>query len=158
MPEGAPVEVVAASLHVDVHAGQLEVRLGQHARGLGRDVGGDTHQVEARAGVLVERLVDVRGRHVDQLRQARHDGVALGEWQVRGPDLDRERRDVVDQLAALAVVDEAARRANRLERGSLRLRQVGEVAAAGHLEVEEAHAERNDHEDDGDAEDDETRQ
>ena len=49
---------------------------------------------------------------------------AAGERQVRRPDLDREGRDVVDQLTALAVVHESAGRAYRLERRSLGLGQV----------------------------------
>ena len=84
------------------------------------------------------------GLEAEQPGEARDDQFALREGQVGGSDLDRERRHVLDQLDAVAIVDQAAGGGCRLEDHAVVVGQRGVVATLGDLELEEPKAERTD--------------
>ena len=89
-------------------------------------------------GRCIERREDLRRLHAEEVRQAPRDVVALGERQVGRRDLHGPGGDVVDERAALPVVDQAAGRGNRLILGPLCLGADGCDVAIRDLEVGEA--------------------
>jgi hypothetical protein len=140
--------VLAARLDDDLDAGQFEPRLRDEVRGLLRDVLGDADEVESRARIAVDRGVDVRDGRADERGEAVHDLVTALLGKVRRPDLDREGRDVCDELLPVAIVDETTRGRDRLEDRAIPLGQGRVVASAHDLEVEQPGTERADRDDD----------
>ena len=84
---------------------------------------------------------DLGGLHLQERAEALGDVLALAERQVGRDDLDRPRRDVVDEHAALAVEDQATRRGDRRLGRAIRLGPRGIDLSAVDLEIGEAGAE-----------------
>ena len=138
--------------------GRSTVGLGDEACRLLVDVAGDPDEVEGRARVPVDRGVDVGGGHAEQRGQSIDDDGPLVDRQVRGPQLDDERRDVRDERAAVPVVDQPARRLDGLEDGPILRGERRQAATVDDLEVEQARRQAADGEDDDEAEGEEARQ
>ena len=136
------VRVLAPRVDHDLDPGQLEMILrDQLRRGLGH-VRRDLDAVEDRARVGVDGLVDLRGRQMEELREAADDVRPLRKGQVGGNDLDRERGHVLDQWSPGPVDDDPARRLDRLERGHVRVGLRAVLGALGDLEIGQADRER----------------
>ncbi len=93
---------------------------------------------------------------LEECRQSVDDLVALGERQIGRPDLHHVRGNVDRQLAAGAVVDEAAGRSKRDLGVLVLLGEAGVVAALHDLEVEEPRRQEPDNENDDEPEHRET--
>ena len=136
--EQRAVGVLPARLDGDLHAGQLETGLGDQPSGVLVDVARDPDEVEVGARVPVDRGVDLGDVHAEQGRQPLDDLWSLGLRKIGGPQLDREGRDIGHQRAAGPVVDQAARRLDRLQDGSIVRGERREPAAVDDLQVEQA--------------------
>ena len=113
------ISVLAAGLDSDLHAGKLERGLRDQPRRALLDVARDAHEVEVRARIRVDRGLDVGYIHVEQGGQPFHDLQPLRLRKIRRPQLDNERRDVGDEDPTSSVVDQAARRRDRLHDGAI---------------------------------------
>ncbi len=151
-----PVQVVSARSDVHGHARQPQVLLRDDAGHAGRDALRDGHRVIGRPGAPIDGAIDVRGRLVQELRQAGHHGVAHREGDLAGQHVDHEDGHVRDQLLAVPVVDETARDGHRLGAPLLLDGKVLEVLGVRDSELEQPQAECRDAQDDRDAEDHET--
>ena len=98
----------------------------------------------------VVRISD--GSHAHERPEPLRDVLAAAERQVGGDDLDRPRRDVVDQHATLAIEDQATRGRDRLLDRPVRLRAGRVGLAAIDLEVGEPGSEDAEHQHHDDAE------
>ena len=139
--------ILAPRLDHDLDAGERVTGLRDQARGRIRDVGRDPDEIEPGSGVAVDRAVDVGRIHLQERGQAGDHVVATLLREVDRADLHRERRHVLHERDALAVVDQAAGRRDRLDRRPVALAQGGELAAVHDLEVEEARREAADRQD-----------
>jgi len=151
------VGVLALRFHDHLDTGQSKVLLADDQGDLVGDIPSHVGQLEAVGRGPVERLGDVRGRHLEQGRQTLYHGRSLAERQVRGTCLDREGRHVLHQLAARSIEDETPRCPYRLESDPVLSRQPGVVAATHDLEGEEAQSEGRYDEGDDQREDGEAR-
>ena len=150
------VGVRPPGLDGDLDPGQVEAGLGDQAGGALVHVRRDPDEIERRARVPVDRGVDVIRRHAEERGESVDDRRPLVERQVRRAQLDDERGDVRDEGAAVSVVDQAARRGDRLQGRSISRREGGEAAAVDDLEIEQARREAGDRDDDREGEDEET--
>jgi len=96
-------------------------------------VGLHHHRAELRALLLREPLADVREVHGHQLGEPPH--AAVHVVGLLGGEHDVERRPVVDEHAAVAVEEKAARRGDGHGTDAVVLRQVAVVLAAQNLQL-----------------------
>ncbi len=155
--EGRAEQVVAARLGDHLYPRQREVLLRDKPRHVFGHVALDPHEIEARARVAVDRLIDCHGGHPEHPAEVSHDLVALAIRQVRRPDLHRERRHIDHERPPRPVHDEPTARWDRLRDRHVRRGLPLVVAAAPDLEVEEPHGQSRNDDEDSEPEQQETR-
>ena len=150
--------VLPPGLDDDLDAGQVKSRFRDQVGRFLRDVLGNPDEIETRAGIAVDRCIDIGSGRAGQAREPRDDVIAAVLWQIRRPDLDGERRHVRHQLQAVSIVDEATRRRDRLDNGPVAQRQRRIVADAHDLHVEQSSGQRTESDDHSEPEHQEPRQ
>jgi hypothetical protein len=147
------VAVLAPLLDGHVNAGQLAALLLDDARHVTGHVRRYADVLEALAGVAVDRLDYVRGRHFEQRREPGDHRVALSKGQVARPHAHHVRRYVDGNRSTGTVVDQASRCSDGLLEIAPLLGQAGVVATVDDLQVEKACRQESDNEDDDQSED-----